>query len=820
MPLTATKGVRGRFYRELAQQTKEVEVYVAPIGVDVLSTRNSEEPIIRKLSPLPQTRFSRQIRFPLPNKPITNYAMDVTHKARERKSLDDNDDDGWGSPPVLNSDNHNNPKRDSIPQEQPNVPEDRAELTKRTHLLSKAFDTPSKLISRSTQLSQHNRSDIQDYSSKVKVNSWIPSSSFKEAPFQRPDGKPFKRLKEPTSLHSVQPSNIVAEVTTSHTPSKKGKGRDRMNYSHQDMPSISYRRYDGSYIPPPVTDPFKSYTDQRQSLSNDAIHFPSTNPFVNRSTYQSGGHQSTHRPTDVNEFEAFEREKQVALARAQEMQRKIDEGTRSVISFPYPSHKADDNQTTSLRTEIIHLNNLLNSQRDQLSYKENKILELETRILNHKNEIESILKERDQLNTLSISLEKKLEEEKIKRNELELQVDSSKKGQSSLAKHVQSLEIKLRDIEEKEKLSQQGKDRFEKRVKDLENDAQLIKNLNETNAKATNAYREKEGTIVKLRAKEHDNAKLSDKLNLIRRENQALQSVIEELKEDLEKETNKKGDPVAWKKLKEELQRERSTSDRIRLERNTIREQLAKFKKYYQDLKSSERVKINTINEDVINSNKIEIYQPEPTLINQHKPKFSLDNIGSGSNSRPEDEGKEVIEVISDKDGVEYEGRRISIQENLDKEEKLENFQAIKIEERKEEPKFTMNSIPLQPDKIEIPPTREEIGLFSPFKDFYLSKKIVNTDQEGRTKWLKNYALGLKEKKEDEFIESQTCNPSEKRVDPFADLDPLDERFSSIKSSNVPFYFDLEQNSSSRRNLPKTLDQELKDLMISPKSMI
>nr|XP_018262853.1 uncharacterized protein I303_04338 [Kwoniella dejecticola CBS 10117]OBR85011.1 hypothetical protein I303_04338 [Kwoniella dejecticola CBS 10117] len=603
-----------------------------------------------------------------------------------------------------------------------------------------------------------------------------------------------------------------------------------MNYfQQQDLPSTSYRRYDPSSHPlhPPITDSYRAYTDQRPP-GTGSLH--PTNPFYGGASlsFPSGDPSAAARPNEAGTFAALEREKQAALARAQEMQHKIDEGRRSAAPFAH-SHSYHRGEDTT--------------QRDQLSYTEHKVLDLEQRLTSQNKTFEAIMKERDQLDTLSTSLQGTLEEEKKRRSDLELQVESSKKGQSISAKQVKHLEEKLKEVEERDRALQEGKDRFEKRVKDLEEDkSQLKKQVEAATSKYNNAYREKEGIIVKLRGREHDNSKMSDKLNLMRRENQALQSVIEELKEDLHtlKEEIKKGSPDEYKRVKEELRRERSTSDRLRSERNELREGFQELRRSYERhlslvstlrfnsrLREREHESGNEAKQSRMglqvqeaeydkNRYKTELLEPKPTSADQHRPKFSLNandylktdlnDDGSGGG------GGGVVEVITDEDGLEYQGRHMKMDDEERPVEKntsqrlstsLQITNNGKAREEKEKEKesgallaFTMDSIPLQPVKMDTPLSKEEISLFSPapptasVPELREGVRSKQAEEDSRKRWLEGYAQasGLKVKDERDHGDVKTQldsssrptlkmlgngEPAQINKDPFAELDPL-----------------------------------------------
>ncbi|WWC62092.1 uncharacterized protein I303_104682 [Kwoniella dejecticola CBS 10117] len=143
MPVTATKGVRGKFYRELAQQTRQVETLVvgpSTFGFGSVTVR-SESSNPSKISSFPSP-VARTKHY-LPKKP--QMAFSQHHEATEHPSRRDSgrscddDDDGWGSPPTptrrkksnSQSVSRNTLSRISVSDKM----EDRAQLTKHDSLV-------------------------------------------------------------------------------------------------------------------------------------------------------------------------------------------------------------------------------------------------------------------------------------------------------------------------------------------------------------------------------------------------------------------------------------------------------------------------------------------------------------------------------------------------------------------------------------------------------------------------------------------------------------------------------------------------------------
>ncbi|WWD03088.1 hypothetical protein V865_001134 [Kwoniella europaea PYCC6329] len=735
--------------------------------------------------------------------------------------------------------------------------------------------------------------------SNQKVKRWIndvpPSSTVKtsgsETETTTPIGEDHPSARDQSDhTHTRTPLPYPKFISVD----TKKKRKDKMNYLHEDMPSTSYRRYPAGATGTGTggTYHYPINPTRIRSPPGGNLHLHHTNPFssgnFSQPSTRTGGDEDTYRMSHSNldltpdTTTKLERTLQAKKREFEDVQRRLEESKKEREtqrqSFPLPPRpptaftyhrSAEHDQIIQLRQENTSLHSSLSEARRTINALNNRIDELELSprsdpelIAKMENDLSKLSQQNSSLNDLCRALEGTLGDERDKNRKMELETQSSKKGQSACAKSllaseqkVKELENTLKEVEERERIEREKRDLIEKRYRGLElNYSHLTTELETWKAKTNNAYREKEGAISKYKGKENDNAKLSDKLNLSRREKEALQArldeVIEEKAQLSQRQVSEKGNLEDRKKLKEELHRERSTSDRLRSERNTLRDQIKKIKLQLATLHETKSQSA------VVNDCDVKLHHPTPNSSERHKPKFpsSFSASTSGDMQEAIPKKKVVVEVIEDEegDGVRYEPQRVNM-EDLDEEneyqdtrEEGKNESTVKSTQSTTSPKnsyaqdiqsilspqpLTFHSIPLVPQKLDTPISKEEQLLFANSNH---SEKTKPTEGKGingsddavasRKKWLEQYAemnvsTTSPQIVNDQKTETDTAlEPNKKPKDPFADLDPLDHSSDSIK---LQFQSPRSQPSASTiRERSKTLNESLIDLLTSSKSTL
>ncbi|WVQ67559.1 uncharacterized protein L199_005760 [Kwoniella botswanensis] len=868
MPVTSTQGTRRRFYNDLARDVRKLDTLALPVTIHSPS----------------HSRGGSQW---------------------QPQSSAWGNDDGWGSVPTsdrggtLSPLKHNyNLVGKSIKLNQ----RDGEGTEKEREEARASIKTPSaNRPSRNTRSGEKNGEEpdpTRTPPSNQKVKRWIhdvpPSSTVKAS----------GRGTQTTT--SISEDNPTARNQSDHThaltrlpcpkfisgDTKKEK-KDKMNYLHEDMPSTSYRRYTtgatgtgtgGNYDYP--TNPKRNRSPRGENLR---LHH--TIPFSsgNMSSSRIGENEDTYRMSsnDLNlrldTTTDLERTLQAKKREFEDVQRRLEESKKEREtpreSFPLPPrpptaftyHRlAEHDQIIQLRRENTSLHSSLSEARRTINTLKNRIDEFELSprsnpeiIAKMENDLSKLSQENSSLNDVLRVLEGTLEDEREKNRKLELETQSSKKGQSACAKSLLASEIKvkelentLKEVEERERIEREKRDLIEKRYRGLELDySHLAAELETWKAKTNNAYREKEGAISKYKGKENDNAKLSDKLNLSRREKEALQArldeVIEEKAQLSQSQVSEKGLLEDRKKLKEELHRERTTSDRLRSERNTARDQIKKMKLQLAVLHETKSQSAG------VNGRDVKLHHPTPNSSEKHKPKFPLSFSGSTSEDIQETipKKKVVVEVIADEegDGVRYKPQRVNMEDSdeedeyQDTREEGQNESTVKSAQSTTSPQnsyaqdiqsilspqpLTFHSIPLVPQKLDTPISKEEQLLFANSNQF---EKTKPTEGEGingsdnavasRKNWLEQYAemnvsTTTPQIVNDQKTETDTAVEPDKKEskDPFADLDPLDHSSNSIKPQ---FQSPRSQPSTSAiRRSSKSLKVSLIDVLTSPTSSL
>ncbi|WWC94293.1 hypothetical protein V866_001135 [Kwoniella sp. B9012] len=871
MPATSTQGTRRRFYNDLARDVRKLDTLALPVTIHSPSHSRSGSQW------LPQS-FAR------------------------------GNDEGWGSIPDSNRGATPSPLKHKYHHVGVSIKlnqRDGEGMEKEGEGARASIKTPlANRLSRNTRSGEKNGEEpdpTRTPPSNQKVKRWInnfpPSSTVKtggsETETTTPTGQANQSARDRSDHTHARTPLPYPKFIGGDTKKEK---KDKMNYLHEDMPSSSYRRYTtgatgtgtgGIYDYPTNPTRFRSPTG-----GNSNMHLHHTNPFPsgnmnlpssrtgeNEDTYRTSNNNLNVRPdttTDLEKtFQAKKREFEDVQRRLEES-RKERETPRE--SFPLPPRpptaftyhrSAEHDQIIQLRRENTSLHSSLSEARRTINALNNRIDEFELSprsdpeiIAKMENDLSKLSHENTSLNDLCRALEGTLEDERDKNRKMELETQSSKKGQSACAKSllasehkVKELENTLKEVEERERIEREKRDLIEKRYRGLEmNYSHLTTELETWKARTNNAYREKEGAISKYKGKENDNAKLSDKLNLSRREKEALQArldeVIEEKAQLSQPQVSEKGNLEDRKKLKEELHRERSTSDRLRSERNTLRDQIKKMKLQLATLHETKSQSARANDCDV------KIHHPTPNSSERHKPKFPLSFSAStfGEIQAAIPKKKVVVEVIEDEegDGVRYKPQRVTL-EDADKEDEYQdtreegkNESTAKSAQSTTSPKnsyaqdiqsilspqpLTFHSIPLVPQKLDTPISKEEQLLFANSNQ---SEKTRPTDGKGinelddvvasRKKWLEQYAEMNVSTTSPQIINDQktetgaALEPNKTPKDPFADLDPLDHSSDSIR---LQFQSPRSQPSTSTiRERSKTLNESLVDLLTSPKSTL
>ncbi|OCF74521.1 hypothetical protein I204_04897 [Kwoniella mangroviensis CBS 8886] len=901
MPITSTQGTRRRFYTDLARDVRKLDTLALPVSIHTPS-------------------HSRGGSQWLP------------------ESSTRGNDDGWGSIPTSDRDGTPSPlkydyshvdvsmkksdERDGEGKEQ----EKEKEKARASNKLQRSSANRPRDNTQLREKKGEEHESTRTPPSSEKVNRWIndvpPSSTIKAS------GRDTRRT---TPIGEDHPSaRDQSDHTHSCTPlphsrpnsdDTKREKKDKMNYLHEDMPSTSYRRYTtgatGSGTGRTYDYPTNPTNVRTPTGGNSNFHLHHNNPFPSGNlilpSSRTGENEDTYRMSNSNlNFRSdtttdLERTLQAKKREFEDVQRLLEESRKereretqrqSFLLPPRPPtafayHRSiEHDQIIQLRQENTSLHSSLSEARRTINTLNNRIDELE---LSHRsdpellskmeNDLSKLSQENTSLNDVLRVLEGTLEDERDKNRKMELETQSSKKGQSACAKSLQASEHKvkelegtLREVEERERIEREKRDLIEKRYRGLELDfSHLTAELETWKAKTNNAYREKEGAISKYKGKENDNAKLSDKLNLSRREKGALQArldeVIEEKAQLSQRQVSEKGNSEDRKKLKDELHREvsspakfqygvdadwstemkstsqRSTSDRLRSERNSLRDQIKKMKLQFATLRELE------IRSAGPNEVDVKLHHPTSTSSERHKPRFSLSfaTSASGDDQAAIPTKKGRVEVIEDDegDGVRYKPQRVALedadgkQEYQDAREEVGSHSVVRptqpiispttsyaedIQSIVSPQPLTFHSIPLIPQKLDTPMSKEEQLLFStsaqPDKaEISEEKQTGGSDgaDAARKRWLEQYAEmsgdgTSPQNVNDQKTEMDTAiemNRKESK-DPFADLDPLDHSLSSIKS-----HFQSPQShpsTSTIRERGKTLKESLIDLLTSPKS--
>ncbi|WRT66472.1 uncharacterized protein IL334_003431 [Kwoniella shivajii] len=886
MVAAATRGDRSRFYNALARAAKHNETYrITSTHIEPFSPENSTSGSVPPESAARSTTTaSRRFQDSLTYHDDTSKNK-VEANDNDDHHYDDDDDDGWGSVPSgLQNQNRTNASKANeaiIARQVANEPIQDSKIS-----LSRRNNPPVPDGTSERKEEEEKRAKgTRTPSPHDKVQSWVSSSTrtintitpTKPPKVLHPD--PYRQsFSQPTSKQrsfdhfSIQVEDNSDSPTRGASKQKPSK-EDKMSYLVDEPGSYARKYMDTNQTNQnPLTDFGRpTYThsnlnaEGRQRLSPHISsrigipsNLPSSNPFsaTNIREYRNGEDgESINRARGHNVTDILEKERQNHLQRITELQKLIEE-KNDYDSYQYRPNNTntEGNETRILRQENTSLRLSLQTSNDIIKSAESRLAEMESRPSQHpssslelheaKSEIDQLQIENRRLHESILSIDKELEDERSKRVKADYEAEGSKKSQSITAKsltsfqnRVKELEEKLRIVEEKERVERERRDVNEKRIQTLETaKAQLEREYEAVNMRKQNAYREKETAISKYKATENQNTKLSDKLNLTRKEIQGLQARVEELMEELaqanESSKTDKSDVIDRKRLKEDLHRERETSDRLRSERNALRHQISTLKLHIRSKLSEPS----------------EIHEPTPSEI--HKPRFSLDSpvkleyysdkkdtvVEVAPSERPDyyNHMKDKdFEVIEDKTG-KYAPQRITMEDVEGEETPKRSITSKPIEKPSslkwtyseamrslQPPKMTWQSQPLQPSKLDTP-FKEGISLLHPeLKVDNAPAVILSVADEQRPRWPDGYSdiegpkNPFKIKMDKDELSSLSKDEIKVKEDPFADLDPLECSFSP-KSPKIKTKVTMQSPSINER----TLRQGLMDLLGSPQSIL
>ncbi|WWC89222.1 uncharacterized protein L201_004140 [Kwoniella dendrophila CBS 6074] len=865
MPRTATKGTRTKFYNALARDARCLDTFRIP---------NSNTDLFPPSPTISNT-------YDLPSKNGITNVID-SHVSPRIGIGNEEEEGGWGSISASSWNSHRNYSVAPTENHNTRKKEDRARGNQELQPSTVYSINPS-----NTSIPVHPRINLplnpsgrRTPTSKQKVQSWITSSR-------------DKTTHKPTNHTSFESPTPVSSRPLVTYPDSIAPERTKMNYNiHDDAPSVSQRRY-GDYSRtgnrPQATDYHQRERETYRTYNAEPRHILSPRPGISSMrlptdlhhtdpysstdiyAYKAGDNGALNFRKNAGEIENVEREREAALRKVEELERRLDDARRlhPQAFASYPPGRAgvermDDSQDIRrMREDNLTLRETITRQNNIIESADHRIKELEgssrlydvssSELIDLKSKIDQLNQDNITLNHLILSTDKQLEEEKTKREKAESENESSKKSQSSTAKilsqtenKVKALELKMVELEEKERRGRELKDMFEKRIRILENEkANWEKEKEISKGKMTNSNREKENAILKYKSTETDNKKLSDKIQLLRREKDALSARLEELlaevgissyaystiffidhsnkevlweraAENTKTNEQDKGILENRKRLKEELHRERSTSDRLRSERNNMRERYQQLKTRFQ-LNGEDRSATRLRRSEGVATPEVKIHHPTPASAEKHKPQFSLNDLNlsetpAAANSDQQEDKRGVFEVIEDNDGLKYPSRRVTVEDISDEEapkyqpnikssDTTEERKSSSAPEMKPKPKhgsrlevispdlkdlqglfspgLSMNSIPLEPKRMN-KPTKEEISLFESDKE-----DTFKGEEESR---LKGNASSIEEKVKDRLEEAKKAS-----IKSFMQLNELNE---SKEKSDSSFFSDIVGSSS------------------------
>ncbi|OCF38464.1 hypothetical protein I317_07756 [Kwoniella heveanensis CBS 569] len=469
----------------------------------------------------------------------------------------------------------------------------------------------------------------------------------------------------------------------------------------------------------------------------------------------------------------LEKDKQQALQMLQEAERELEEEDAAESSRRRRPHVdatlAQEN--ADLRDELKHYKETLRQAQAML---ENQQTQSSSEASQAARDHERLTQQIEDLQFALSKAEAEADTERHKRSKAELESESSKKGQSTMARaaheadlrakeseaKVKELEGKLKECERRETIERERRNVAERKV--AQQAAELTsasRNLEIHAQRVQEAYNAKDLAIQKLRAVNVDSAKLHDKLNTVRLENDSIRARVDELTGQgiflhsrgvieagyMEgyKTQISLTESLTWgwidgqlqsaeagaadrKRLKKDAHKERATADRLRAERNDLKEQLAKLAVQARRLKASRahfsRYDLTDLGTD------IERPRSSVTLHRKRAASSSFAQAASvllhkSGTSSDRTDPRATTTVISDPDGEDLPIQRVVLEDESEelktgegpaRVEETQAFSSNKASlESIKKPSLSMASVPLEPTRITPNLLGPEIGISS-----------------------------------------------------------------------------------------------------------
>ncbi|WVF71287.1 hypothetical protein IAT40_006090 [Kwoniella sp. CBS 6097] len=563
-----------------------------------------------------------------------------------------------------------------------------------------------------------------------RVQDWVDTTA---TPLQRPT----RRLDSPHPLDSGdfplasdQPSqshNHSQSRNQAHSTSDKEEKEERglkmeddrlsgfqrfMARSMSPLPSAARRR--GTPIPGPG-----SGADDRKSFFARPKYFDMTSPVpVLNLPIRERWTESSLSPQEVRK-KKLENEKMAALKMYQEAERKLEEDAVAASHQDQHTTSALAEEVTELREDNKHLKELLREAQTVLETQQSQAARDQERSAHQVEDLQFALSQSEEA----------VDEERRKRGKAELESESSKKGQSAMARtahdaDVRAKEADMRTKEIEEKLKECGRRETiekEKRVmaeKKLEKQAAEIataqRNAEIYAQRAQEAYNAKDQALHKLRAVNTDCAKLTDKLNTVRLENESLHAQVVEL--TAQAQTHEDG-VQDRKLLKEALHMEIKTANRLRGERNDLKKENEKLVSQNRRLRASSKAHSNRYDSTDLGSDIERPRSVSPTKMSttsfgqvasallpfrQHDAKSGQVDINE---KEMKDTSTNDVISISDPDGADLPVQRVVLEDEQDHAEPLKSsaaddemtFTLKPSTSALRTPLLSMSSFPLRP---------------------------------------------------------------------------------------------------------------------------
>ncbi|WVR06951.1 hypothetical protein IAU60_003987 [Kwoniella sp. DSM 27419] len=285
---------------------------------------------------------------------------------------------------------------------------------------------------------------------------------------------------------------------------------------------------------------------------------------------------------------------------------------------------------------------------------------LEQEVVDACHQLEQVMKEKEELSDALSETQSALQTEKEKTAKLETDVQSNRMGQSASAKQAQQYKARAEEAEEKLKAAEDSHLTLKNSIGELtrreESMARLrafdMRNFNE---KMANVLRDRDNALSRERVCQQEKGSLSHKLNLVRKQSEAQQARIVELNEELE--DSEKG-AEDRKRLKQELLRERTASDRLRKERNDLLIEVKQLRDSRAGVSITAADKLWPSETAALSSL---LEKPNSSRPGESK-QINLKSLGMAmSKDTQEPQTPYPAMVISDRDGVDLPTQRVTV---------------------------------------------------------------------------------------------------------------------------------------------------------------